>query len=288
MSAPGVPGARPGESHPGRPLVMGILNVTPDSFSDGGRFLDAAAAVAHGLTLAAQGADLIDVGGESTRPGAARVATETELARVLPVVVGLVDAGVPVSVDTSRAEVAAACLAAGASWINDVTGGLGDPAMLETVAVARAGYLAMHTRGDSMQMTARAEYADVVAEVAAELAERRDAALAAGVRADRLVLDPGVGFAKSAEHNWEILRHWDAFEALGLPLLLAVSRKAFLGRLLGGDQTPVPPHRRDDASLALTALFAARGVWGVRVHPVQSHRDAVLTASRLARSGRDA
>ena len=288
MSAATWPGALPGGPHPGRPLVMGILNVTPDSFSDGGRWAETDAAVARGLELAAQGADLVDVGGESTRPGAARVDADAELARVLPVVEALAAVGVPVSVDTSRASVAAACLGAGASWINDVTGGQADPAMLGVVAEAGAGYLAMHTRGDSAGMADRAVYADVVAEVAAELAIRRDAALAAGVRADRLVLDPGVGFAKNADHNWEILRRWDAFEALGQPLLLAVSRKAFLGRLLGGDATPVPPEARDEASVALTAIFAARGVWGVRVHPVQSHVDAVLAASRLSRIEGDA
>lgn len=283
-----LPGAVPGRPHPGRPLVVGILNVTPDSFSDGGRWADPAAALGHGLRLAADGADIVDVGGESTRPGAARVAPADELARVLPVVEGLVAAGVPVSVDTSRASVAAAALAAGASWINDVTGGLGDPEMLGLVAASGAGYIAMHTRGRSSDMADRARYADVVGEVAAELAARRDAARAAGIAADRLVLDPGVGFAKNAGHNWEILQHWDAFEALGQPLLLAVSRKAFLGRLLGGDDTPVPPTERDDASVALTALFAARGVWGVRVHPVKSHVDAVRAVSRLTRSEGDA
>ncbi len=287
MSPATWPGATPGRPHPGRPLVMGILNVTPDSFSDGGRWAGADAALARGLELAGQGADLIDVGGESTRPGAARVDPDAELARVLPVVAGLAAAGVPVSVDTSRASVAAACLDAGASWINDVTGGRADPAMLGVVAEAEAGYIAMHSRGEAADMADRAVYTDVVAEVAAELADRRDAALSAGVRADRLVLDPGVGFAKNADHNWAILRRWDAFEALGLPLLLAVSRKAFLGRLLGGEDAPVPPAARDEASVALTALFAARGVWGVRVHPVQSHRDAVLTASRLTRTEGD-
>lgn len=278
---PRWPGARPDEPHPGRPLVMGILNVTPDSFSDGGRWADAEGSLARGLELAAQGADIVDVGGESTRPGAARVAPHEELDRVLPAVEGLVAAGVPVSVDTSRAGVARACLRAGASWINDVTGGEGDPDMLGVVAAAGAGYIGMHTRGDSAGMAALARYGDVVAEVAAELAQRRDAILAAGVAADRLVLDPGIGFAKDASHNWAVLRGWDAFEALGQPLLLAVSRKAFLGRLLGGHDTPLPPSERDDASLALTALFAARGVWGVRVHPVKSHVDAVRTVTRL-------
>lgn len=280
-----TPGAVPGLPHPRRPLVMGILNVTPDSFSDGGRWPDAASALRQGLAMAAQGADLIDVGGESTRPGAARVSPAEEQDRVLPVVEGLVAAGVPVSVDTSRAVVADACLRAGASWINDVTAGQADPQMLRVVADAHAGYIAMHTRGDSASMASLATYDDVVAEVADELAARRDEALAAGIRDDRLVLDPGVGFAKNASHNWEVLRRWDAFEALGCPLLLAVSRKSFLGKLLGGDDTPVPPAQRDDASVALTALFAARGVWGVRVHAVSSHVDAVRVASRLTSAG---
>jgi dihydropteroate synthase len=282
-----VPGARPEQDHPGRPLIQGILNVTPDSFSDGGRWNDPAAALAHGLDLIAQGADLIDVGGESTRPGAVRVGPREELARVLPVVTGLVEAGVPVSVDTSRASVAAACLAAGASWINDITGGA-DPEMLPAVAASGAGYMAMHTRGDSETMASLARYDDVVAEVCAELAERRDAALAAGIASDRLVLDPGIGFAKTAQHNWALLGAWSALDRLGFPLLLAVSRKAFLGRLLGSAEQPVPPGDRDAASVALTALFAARGVWGVRVHDVRPHADAARTAVRLAAQPRAA
>lgn len=283
--AAATPGAIPGGQHPGRPLVMGILNVTPDSFSDGGNWPDAESALTRGLDMAAQGADLIDVGGESTRPGAARVSPEEETERVLPVVQGLVAAGIPVSVDTTRAVVADVCLRAGASWINDVSAGMADPEILPVVAGAQAGYIAMHTRGDSASMASLATYGDVVADVARELAVRRDEALAAGIREDRLVLDPGVGFAKDAGHNWEVLRHWDAFEALGLPLLLAVSRKSFLGKLLGGEGSPVSPVQRDDASVALTALFAARGVWGVRVHAVSSHVDAVRVASRLNRAG---
>lgn len=283
MSGTGVriPGARPEDAHPGRPLIMGILNVTPDSFSDGGLWDDPARALAHAHDLVAQGADLIDVGGESTRPGARRVGPEEELARVLPVVSELVAAGIPVSVDTSRASVAAACLAAGASWINDVTGGA-DPAMLATVASAGAGYMAMHTRGDSETMGSLAHYDDVVADVCAELADRRDAALAAGISPERLVLDPGIGFAKTAAHNWAILRNWSALTTLGFPLLLAVSRKAFLGRLLGDDEHPVPPADRDTASAALAALLVTHGVWGVRVHDVAAHADALRTAARLA------
>lgn len=265
----------------GRTLVMGILNVTADSFSDGGLWLDPDAAVAHGLDLVAQGADLLDVGGESTRPGSDRVSAAAELARVLPVVEALADAGVVVSVDTTRAAVAEAALRAGAAWVNDVSGGLADPAMLSTVAAAGAGYVSMHWRGHSRDMQQRADYRDVVADVVAELAERRDEALAAGVAPDRLVLDPGLGFAKTGEHNWDILRRWDAFEALGQPLLLAASRKAFLGALLAEGGVPRPPVGRDDATAALTALFAGRA-WAVRTHAVRKHSDAIRVAQRLS------
>jgi len=264
-----------------RTRVMGVVNVTPDSVSDGGSWPTADAAAARGLELVAQGADLVDVGGESTRPGAARVEAQPELTRVLPVVEALVGAGVEVSVDTTRASLADAALRAGASWVNDVSGGLADPAMLDTVARRGGGYIAMHWRGHSRAMQERAVYGDVVAEVSRELAARRDAALAAGIDPARLVLDPGIGFAKSADHNWEVLRHWSVFEALGFPLLLAVSRKRFLGVLLGSEPHPVPPGSRDDATAALTAVFAARGVWAVRVHEVRANRDAVDVAARL-------
>ena len=264
-----------------RTLVMGILNVTPDSFSDGGRFVDTDAAIAHGRALVADGADIIDVGGESTRPDSDRVDEATELARVLPVVRALVDAGVTVSVDTTRASVAAATVEAGATWINDVSGGLADPDMLGAVAERGASYVTMHWRGHAREMGANAVYDDVVAEVARELAACRDAALAAGIDPGRLVLDPGIGFAKTAEHNWAILQRWDALEALGFPLLLAVSRKRFLGSLLGTVDAPRPPSGRDVATAQLSAHFAARGVWGVRVHDVRSSVDAIATADRL-------
>lgn len=264
-----------------RTLVMGILNVTPDSFSDGGLWADVDAAVAHGLALAGDGADLVDVGGESTRPDADRVDEATELRRVLPVVQALAGAGVQVSVDTTRASVAAATLDAGAIWINDVSGGLADPAMLPTVASRGAGYIAMHWRGHSRTMRSRAVYDDVVAESVRELASRRDAALAAGIAADRLVLDPGIGFAKTGEHNWDVLRHWAAFESLGQPLLLAVSRKRFLGTLLGTPEAPREPAGRDVATAYLSGHFAARGVWGVRVHDVRATVDALAAAERM-------
>lgn len=265
----------------GRTLVMGVLNVTPDSFSDGGDYLDHDAAVAHGRQLAAEGADLVDVGGESTRPGAGRIDVDAELERVVPVVERLAAAGVAISVDTTRAEVADACVAAGAILINDVSGGLADPEILQVAAERGCGYLAMHWRGHSSDMQSRAVYADVVAEVRDELTERIDAARAAGVAADQIVIDPGLGFAKTVDHNWELVRHLDAFSVLGYPVLVGTSRKRFLGALLAGPDGPRPPKERDDATTALTALLAAGGVWGVRTHAVRSQRDAIAVARML-------
>ncbi|WP_377104125.1 dihydropteroate synthase [Propionicimonas sp. T2.31MG-18] len=261
---------------------MGILNVTPDSFSDGGEFLAVEAAVAHGLALHAEGADIVDVGGESTRPGAQRADVETELARVVPVVERLSAAGVPVSVDTMRAAVAAAAVHAGAVLVNDVSGGLADPAMLPTVADLRASYVAMHWRGHSETMSDLAVYDDVVADVCAELSGRLAAALAAGIRRDRVVLDPGLGFAKTAAHNWALLRRLDALAALGQPLLVGASRKRFLGALLAEGDEPRPVREREDAGVAITALVAAAGAWGVRTHTARPHRDAIAVAGRLA------
>jgi dihydropteroate synthase len=272
-----------GLPQPGRTLVVGVLNVTPDSFSDGGRWYDLDAAVEHGLQLAAEGADIVDVGGESTRPGAVRPALAEELRRVVPVVRALADARVVVSVDTMRAEVAAGVVEAGAQLINDVSGGLADPDMLGTVAGLDAGYVCMHWRGHSTVMQERTRYADVVEDVAAELRERLDAALAAGIPADRLVVDAGLGFAKTGDHNWELLRRLDVLEALGVPQLVGVSRKAFLGALLAdADGNPRPAAQRDDATTALTTLLAAQGVWGVRVHAVRASRDAIAVVQRLA------
>ncbi len=270
-----------------RTLVMGIVNVTPDSFSDGGQFFDTESAVAHGLALVDEGADIVDVGGESTRPGSVRVDLDTELARVLPVVTALSDAGVPVSIDTTRAEVATAAVDAGAVLVNDVSGGLADPDMLAAVADCGAAYLAMHWRGHAVDMQSRASYTDVVAEVTAELDQRVTAARAAGIASSHLVIDPGLGFAKTAEHNWELLRHLDALSALGLPILLGTSRKRFLGELLSDEHGPRPVQERDDATTALTALMAATGVWGVRTHTVRSQRDAIAVVGMFsAASGR--
>lgn len=260
---------------------MGILNVTADSFSDGGEFLDVDAAVRHGRELAAAGADLVDVGGESTRPGAQRVPAEVEAARVLPVIERLSAAGIAVSVDTMRAEVASAAVRAGAVLVNDVSGGLADSQMLDAVAEAEVAYLAMHWRGPSDQMQQLAHYDDVVAEVVSELAGRVDAAVAAGVARDRLVIDPGLGFAKTAEHNWSLLNGLDELGRLGLPLLIGASRKRFLGELLAGPDGLRPPKQRDDATVAITTLLASAGVWGVRTHQVRAQRDAIAVAGRL-------
>jgi dihydropteroate synthase len=271
---------------PGRCLVMGVVNVTPDSFSDGGRYLDPGLAVEHGRRLTDQGADLVDVGGESTRPGASRPPVEEELARVVPVVKGLAAAGVLVSVDTMRAEVAEAAVAAGAVLVNDVSGGQADPAMLATVARLGTPYVLMHWRAHSVQMQERTQYDDVVADVRAELAARMEAAVAAGIAVDRIVLDPGIGFSKTGEQNWEVLAGLDRLHDLGRPLLVATSRKRFLGTLLAGpDGTPRPALERDAATAATSALAAAAGAWCVRVHAVPASLDAVRVATRWQAGG---
>ncbi|MEO6822625.1 MAG: dihydropteroate synthase [Candidatus Nanopelagicales bacterium] len=259
---------------------MGVLNVTPDSFSDGGLWLGPEAAVAHGLALHARGADLVDVGGESTRPGAHRVATDEELRRVMPVVRELVSCGVPVSIDTMRAEVALAAVAAGAVLVNDVSGGLADAGMLPAVAGLAVPYVAMHWRGHSVDMAMLAQYDDVVADVCRELGGRLLAAVDAGVDPARVVLDPGLGFAKVAEHDWALLRGLADLIALGHPVLIGASRKRFLGELLAEGSEPPVPAERDAATHAVTALAAAAGVWCVRVHDVQGSVDAARVAAR--------
>jgi dihydropteroate synthase len=263
-----------------RPLVMGVVNVTPDSFSDGGRYVEPDDAIRHALELAAEGADLLDIGGESTRPGATRPLVAEELDRVVPVIAGLAEVGLAISVDTMRAEVAAAALGAGAVLVNDVSGGLADPDVLRVVADAGAAYVAMHWRAHADVMQQRATYVDVVAEVRAELSARVDAALAAGIAADRIAVDPGLGFAKTAEHNWRLLARLDELD-LGLPLLVGSSRKSFLGRLLAApDGTPRPVLDREDANVALTTLAGVAGVWGVRVHEVRASVDALAVVAR--------
>ena len=265
---------------PGRCVVMGILNVTPDSFSDGGRYLDHDDAVAHGLALHGQGADLVDVGGESTRPGAQRVDASTEIARVVPVLRDLAAHGVPCSVDTTRAAVAEAALEAGAIMVNDVSGGLADPAMAPTIARSRVPWVLMHWRGHSDRMDKLACYQDVVADVRVELVARVDAAVLAGVDSGALVLDPGLGFAKTAAHNWALLGNLQVLTELGFPVLLGASRKRFLATLLAGaDGSPRRADEREIATVAVSALAAAAGVWGVRVHDAAASRDAVAVAA---------
>jgi dihydropteroate synthase len=279
---------------PSRPrcLVMGVVNVTPDSFSDGGKWLGAEAAIAHGLDLAAQGADIVDVGGESTRPGAQRIPADEEVRRVLPVITELARAGVPVSVDTMRAAVAELALDAGARLVNDVSGGLADPHMPRLVAKAAVPYVVMHWRGHSHDMNSRAVYGDVVAEVRDELRRRVDAVVAEGVDPSMVILDPGLGFSKLSEHNWQVLAALPEIAALGrpggFPVLVGASRKRFLGRLLSGpDGTPRSFAGSDDATVATTALAAAAGAWCVRVHQVPANADAVRVAAawRAARPG---
>jgi dihydropteroate synthase len=271
-----------GLPHPGRTLVIGVVNVTPDSFSDGGEWFASGDAIRHGLELLAEGADIIDVGGESTRPGAARTEIAEELHRVLPVVTELAAAGACVSIDTMRPAVAAEAIAAGARLVNDVSGGRADAAMLSLVAQVRVPYVCMHWRGHSADMQNRAHYTDVVTDVLAELREQVSAALAAGIAADRLIVDPGFGFAKTGEHNWQLLRRIDELAALGQPVLAGVSRKTFLGTLLAdAEGVPRPPRERDDASVALTTVLAMHQIWGVRVHTVLANRDAIAVVTRL-------
>jgi len=258
-------------------LVMGILNVTPDSFSDGGEFLDAGFALAHAREMLADGASVIDVGGESTRPGAGRVTLSEELRRVIPVVEALSAEGAVVSVDTMRSEVAREAVGAGASIVNDVSGGLADPKMFATLAPMDVDYVVMHWRDHSARMQEHARYADVVTEVRAELRARRDAAVAGGIDPGRIILDPGLGFSKTAEHNWQLLRHLDRFQELGHRLLVGASRKAFLGHLLGGRE----PHGRDGATAALSFWSALHDVWGVRTHDVEGQADAIAVAVEL-------
>ncbi|MFF4755152.1 dihydropteroate synthase [Streptomyces sp. NPDC002514] len=270
-----------------RCAVMGVVNVTPDSFSDGGRFFDTSAAVKHGLDLVAEGADLVDVGGESTRPGATRVDESEELRRVVPVVRGLAAEGVVVSVDTMRASVAAQSLAAGAVLVNDVSGGLADPAMIPVVAEAGAPFVVMHWRGFLEGSTVQGVYEDVVTEVVDELHARVEAVLAGGVAADRVVVDPGLGFSKDAGHDLTLLAHLDRLLTLGHPLLVAASRKRFLGRVLAGPEGAPPPAReRDAATAAVSALAAQAGAWAVRVHEVRATADAVRVA-RAVQEARD-
>ncbi|GAA1909045.1 dihydropteroate synthase [Streptomyces durmitorensis] len=263
----------------GRCAVMGVVNVTPDSFSDGGRWFDTTAAVKHGIDLVAQGADLVDVGGESTRPGAPRVDEDEELRRVVPVVRGLSAEGVTVSVDTMRATVAEQALAAGAVLVNDVSGGLADERMVPAVAAAGAPFVVMHWRGFLTDMHAKPVYEDVVSEVVDELHARVQAAIEGGIAPERIVVDPGLGFSKDAEHDLALLARIDRLRELGHPILVAASRKRFLGRVLAGPEGAPPPAReRDAATAAVSAIAAHQGAWAVRVHEVRATADAVRVA----------
>lgn len=260
-----------------RPAVMGVLNVTDDSFSDGGQFLDRERAVEHGLALVAAGADIVDVGGESTRPGAVRVDAGVETARIAPVVRELAAAGVTVSIDTMHAAVAESALDNGAKIVNDVSGGRADPKMAALLAAAKVPWVLMHWRSVSAELSHQVpEYTDVVGDVRTELLRSVDAAVAAGVDPDNIVIDPGLGFAKTAQHNWELLRALPAFVGTGIPVLVGASRKRFLGALLAGpDGAPRPPSGRETATAVISVLAAQFGAWGVRVHDVQATVDAL-------------
>ena len=248
-------------------LIMGILNVTPDSFADGGRHNEFDAAVARGLEMIAEGVDIIDIGGESTRPGAERVSEAEEITRTIPVIAELAKHGVKISIDTMRASTAEAAIKAGASIINDVSGGLADPLILQTAARLGVPYIAMHWRGQSKEMNSKAIYNDVVIDVISELQERITAALDAGIEVSNLIIDPGLGFAKDAEHNWEIIDSVDSFVDLGYPVLIGASRKRFLG----GES----PDEREQATIDLTRRLATTGVWAVRVHSVKPHKEVL-------------
>jgi dihydropteroate synthase len=248
-------------------LVMGILNVTPDSFADGGKHFTFEHAISHGLSMIDEGVDIIDVGGESTRPGAERVSEEEEERRVIPVIAGLAGRGVEISVDTMRASIAKKAVEAGATIVNDVSGGQADPLMFSTVAALKCKYTLMHWRGHSKEMNLQAQYGDVVKEVIDEISIQLDKALAAGIARENIVLDPGLGFAKDAEHNWEILNRMDEFIALGYPLLIGHSRKRFIGG--------ATPDDREEGTLAISKSLVGKGIWAVRVHSVAPHVDLV-------------
>ena len=265
-----------------RTLVMGILNVTPDSFSDGGRHATADTAIAAGLRMFYAGADIIDVGGESTRPGAEDVTPEEEQQRVIPVIQALVKAGALVSIDTTHASTAAAAVEAGAAIVNDISGLSIEPEMAEFVAAAKIPYILTHRRGDARTMNSLADYKDVAGEVVAELAGVRDKLYAAGVAAEQIIVDPGLGFAKNDAQNWELLQNLDQLDSLGHRVLVGASRKRFLGTLLTVAGKSAAPEERDGATAAITAISANRGAWAVRVHDVGPSLDAVKVAARMA------
>jgi dihydropteroate synthase len=264
-----------------RPLVMGIVNVTPDSFSDGGQFYSTDAAIDHAMRLAGEGADLLDIGGESSRPGSQPVSLDEELARVVPVVRGVAGRTcVPISVDTTKAEVARQALAAGAAIINDITAGCGDPAMIETVRANDAGFILMHMQGAPATMQENPSYHDVVREVREFLEERIRVCRSAGIAMERLAVDPGFGFGKTFEHNMSLLKHLDVIAAIGRPVVLGVSRKGFIGQITGR-----PRHERVVGSVAMACYCAARGTAHVlRVHDVAETVDAAKVIAAISGS----
>ena len=257
---------------------MGILNVTPDSFADGGRHFDFESAINRAKEMISEGVDVIDVGGESTRPGADRVTEEIERDRVIPVITELAELGITLSIDTTRANIAQAAIGAGATIVNDVSGGLADLKMAALIASnPTIQYVAMHWRGHSKDMQKAAEYKNVVSEVRDELEDRVIALTKSGVLPEQIILDPGIGFAKTSEHNWELLKNIDRLNLLGFPVLVGVSRKRFLGDLLGAPSAD----DRESASIALTTYLAKAGVWGVRTHSVKPHRDAIAVVEEM-------
>lgn len=264
-----------------RTLVMGVLNVTPDSFSDGGKFAASQTAIEHGKQMFAEGADVVDVGGESTRPGAERISVEEELNRVIPVITELSKAGIPVSIDTMRAQVAKEAVQAGACIINDVSGGKADPEMFKFLATNDLPFVMMHWRGHSTEMMNLTNYDDVVSDVCDELQLQVNAAVSAGVAVSRIVLDPGIGFAKTTEQNWPLLAQVEVLHDLGLPLLIGASRKKFLGELLSVAGQLRDVEQREAATTAITTLMAAQSVWAVRVHEVKPSSDAIKVVSRI-------
>ena len=261
-------------------LVMGILNVTPDSFADGGRHFTTETAIARANQMIEEGVDIIDVGGESTRPGAERVDEDEERRRVIPVITEIAKLGAVISIDTMRATIAKEAIEAGASYVNDVSGGLADSKMSSLIASSPGvQYIAMHWRGHSQSMAEKAQYNDVVSDVRRELATRTEVLVSEGVGPDQIIIDPGLGFAKESDHNWELLQGLDRIALLGFPMLIGASRKRFLGELLGG----VPTDQRDVASVAITVMLASKGVWGVRTHSVKPHKDAIKVVDRWMR-----
>lgn len=267
-----------------RTLVMGVINVTPDSFSDGGLFLDSKVAIAHAQQMLVDGADIIDVGGESTRPGSERISAQEEIDRALPVITEMAKTDAILSIDTMRAEVAKAAMSAGAHMINDVSGGKADPEMLEYVAKISSPYILMHWRGPSNIMNTLTNYDDVVRDVTMEISAQVEVAVSAGISRDRIAIDPGIGFAKTVEQNWPILKHLDVLDELGLPILMGASRKKFLGELLARNGEPRVMEEREAATTAISTLIALRNTWAVRVHDVKASRDAIAVVERLAQT----